>query len=171
MMSASNERQKCVTQPTTTEPTIIRKYPNRRLYDTNKSSYATIDDLGGMVRSGVEFSVIDSATGQDLTRVTLLQIMLEIESEGHDMLPVSVLRMLIPFYGTRTEPILARYLERVMRAFNRDQRQAEDALERSLDDIHKAADGRTDQAPARSDEISELRAEFTALKAKLDKIA
>lgn len=157
--------------PTETEPTIIRKYPNRRLYDTNKSSYVTIDDLAGMVRAGVEFSVIDSASGQDLTRVTLVQIMLEIESEGHDMLPVSVLRMLIPFYGTPTEPILARYLERVMRAFDRDQSQAEEALEHSLDTIHKRSDAHSEPAPASADEINELRAEFTALKAKLDKIA
>lgn len=158
-------------QPLPSPQIVIRKYANRRLYDTSKSSYVTIDDLTSMVRAGTEFTVVDSASGQDLTRVTLMQIMLDIETEGHDMLPIAVLRMFIQCYGSRTEPILSRYLERVMLAFVRDQQHAEDALTRSLDTIHTAGD--TPIAPANQDrdDITALRAEFTALKEKFDKIA
>lgn len=159
---------------------LIKKYANRRLYDTSKSSYVTIEDLTMMVRGNIDFHIEDARTGQDLTRVTLIQIILDIETDGHDMLPVMVLRQLIQAYGERTEPILSRYLERVMIAFLRHQRSAEDALDASLDDIHGTVQGQENDAPAQalpvkdagnSASIAALRAEFALLKAKMDDIA
>ena len=160
---------------------LIKKYANRRLYDTSKSSYVTIEDLTMMVRNNVDFHIEDATTGQDLTRVTLIQIILDIEAEGHDMLPIAVLRQLIQAYGERTEPILSRYLERVMIAFLRHQRSAEDALNASLDGIHGTVQ-RQENDPVQpaskqidgddsAGSIAALRAEFTLLKAKMDKIA
>lgn len=161
-------------------PVLIKKYANRRLYDTSKSSYVTIEDLTLMVRSNIDFHVEDARTGQDLTRVTLIQIILDIETGGHDMLPVMVLRQLIQAYGERTEPILSRYLERVMIAFLRHQRLAEDALDASLDNIHgtvqsqenKAAEPKSQREDMENGaSIAALRAEFALLKAKMDNIA
>ena len=121
---------------------VIRKYTNRRLYDTSASRYVTIEDLATMVKDDVDFRVVDVTSGQDLTRITLVQIILDIESEGHEMLPIGVLRQLIRFYGDRMEPILSRYLERTMNAFLNQKNQAEDALGASLDSIRSGAEGR-----------------------------
>ena len=119
---------------------VIRKYTNRRLYDTSASRYVTIEDLATMVKADINFRVVDVASGQDLTRFTLVQIILDIESEGHEMLPIGVLRQLIRFYGDRMEPILSRYLERTMNAFLNHQNRAEDALGASLDSIRSGAE-------------------------------
>jgi polyhydroxyalkanoate synthesis repressor PhaR len=80
---------------------VIRKYANRRLYDTGTSRYVKIDDLSMMVKNNIDFRVVDATNGQDITRVPLIQIILEIESESHGLLPVSVLRQLIQVYSDR----------------------------------------------------------------------
>ena len=141
---------------------VIRKYANRRLYDTSASRYVTIDDLSMMVRDNIDFRVVDSTNGQDITRVTLVQVILEIESEGRSLLPISVLRQLIQVYGDRLEPILSRYLERTMDAFFSHQGVAEDALGASLDNILSGANTPND------DRLRLIRTEFDQLKAKLD---
>jgi polyhydroxyalkanoate synthesis repressor PhaR len=146
------------------DPILIRKYANRRLYDTSQSRYVTIEDLTVMVKNDIEFKVIDTASGADLTRFTLVQIILDIESEGHKMLPIGVLRQLICFYGDRMEPILSRYLERAMNAFLTHQTRAEDALGASLDSIRSDADKNT------PDHLRLIRDEFDQLKAKLDRL-
>ena len=143
---------------------VIRKYTNRRLYDTSASRYVTIDDLATMVKADINFRVVDVASGQDLTRFTLVQIILDIESEGHQMLPIGVLRQLIRFYGDRMEPILSRYLERTMNAFLNHQNRAEDALGASLDSIRSGADAEG------TDHLRMIRDEFDQLKAKLDRL-
>ena len=143
---------------------VIRKYANRRLYDTNASRYVTIDDLATMVKADINFRVVDVASGQDLTRFTLVQIILDIESEGHQMLPIGVLRQLIRFYGDRMEPILSRYLERTMNAFLNHQNRAEDALGASLDSIRSGAEA------AGTEHLRLIRDEFDQLKAKLDRL-
>jgi polyhydroxyalkanoate synthesis repressor PhaR len=143
---------------------VIRKYANRRLYDTSASRYVTIDDLATMVKADINFRVVDVASGQDLTRFTLVQIILDIESEGHQMLPIGVLRQLIRFYGDRMEPILSRYLERTMNAFLNHQNRAEDALGASLDSIRSGAEA------DRPDHLRLIRDEFDQLKAKLDRL-
>ena len=143
---------------------LIRKYANRRLYDTSTSRYVTIDDLCMMVKENIDFRVVDATNGQDITRITLVQIILEIESEGHGLLPVSVLRQLIQVYGGRMEPILSRYLERTMDAFFNQQGSAEDALGASLDNILSGANTTND------DHLRLIRTEFDQLKAKLDRL-
>jgi polyhydroxyalkanoate synthesis repressor PhaR len=143
---------------------IIRKYANRRLYDTNASRYITINNLTMMVKNNIDFRVVDVKNGQDLTRFTLVQIILEIESEGHSLLPIRVLQQLIRFYGDRMEPILSRYLERTMDAFLNHQGSAEDALGASLDNIRSGAN-----AP-NEDNLRLIRTEFDQLKAKLDRL-
>ena len=143
---------------------IIRKYANRRLYDTSASRYVTIVDLTKMVKNNVDFRVVDVTTGQDLTRVILVQIILEIETEGHRLLPISVLQQLIRFYDDRMEPILSRYLERTMDAFLSHHGHAEDALGKSLDNIRSGAD-----IPS-EDHLRLIRTEFKQLKARLDRL-
>ena len=141
---------------------VIRKYANRRLYDTSTSRYVTIDDLTIMVKNQIDFRVVDVTNGQDLTRFTLVQIILEIESEGQRLLPIGVLQQLIRFYGDRMEPILSRYLERTMDAFLNHQGRAEDALGASLDNIRSKAN------TPNEDHLQLIRTEFDQLKAKLD---
>ena len=143
---------------------VIRKYANRRLYDTSASRYVTIDDLTIMVKNNIDFRVVDVTSGKDLTRFILVQIILEIESKGHGLLPIGVLQQLIRFYGDRMEPILSRYLERTMDAFLNHQGRAEDALGASLDNIRSGANTPTE------DHIRLIRTEFDQLKAKLDRL-
>ena len=147
-----------------TNQVIIRKYANRRLYNTNASRYVTIDNLTVMVKDGVDFRVFDVESGKDLTRFTLVQIILEIESKGHKLLPISVLQQLIRFYGDRMEPILSRYLERTMNAFLNQKGQAEEALGASLDNIRSGAHANNE------DHLALIRREFNQLKAKLDRL-
>ena len=150
---------------------VIRKYANRRLYDTNASRYVTIDDLKLMVENNLDFRVIDATNAQDLTRFTLVQIILEIESEGHKLLPIGVLQQLIRFYGDKMEPILSRYLERSMNAFLDHQGQAEDALGASFDVIRSSGDGTaTANNITATDNLQLIRDEFDQLKAKLDRL-
>ena len=115
-----------------------------------------------MVKNQIDFRVVDVTNGQDLTRFTLVQIILEIESEGHRLLPIGVLQQLIRFYGDRMEPILSRYLERTMDAFLNHQGRAEDALGASLDNIRSKAN------TPNEDHLQLIRTEFDQLKAKLD---
>lgn len=144
--------------------TVIRKYANRRLHDTSASRYVTIDDLSMMVKDNIDFRVVDATSGQDITRVTLIQIILENESEGHGLLPISVLRQLIQVYGDRMEPIVSRYLERTMDAFFNQRESAEDALGASLDNILSGVNTPID------DHLRLIRTEFDQLKAKLDRL-
>ena len=81
------------------EPITIKKYANRRLYNTATSSYVTLDHLCQMVQDGVDFTVFDAKTGEDITRSVLTQIIVEEEAKGHNLLPINFLRQLIGFYG------------------------------------------------------------------------
>jgi len=96
---------------------IIKKYANRRLYDTHTSSYITLDNLCEMVKRGVEFTVIDAKTDEDLTRQVLTQIIFEQESKGYSLLPVKFLRTIITFYGGKMQQFLPPYLEASMDSF------------------------------------------------------
>lgn len=97
---------------TETQPTIIKKYANRRLYHTGTSTYVTLEDLAGMVREGEDFVVYDAKSGEDITRTVLTQIIFEQENkEGQNLLPVTVLRQLIRFYGDSLQSLVPSYLE------------------------------------------------------------
>ncbi|MBL6606182.1 MAG: polyhydroxyalkanoate synthesis repressor PhaR [Alphaproteobacteria bacterium] len=113
----------------------IKKYANRRLYNVNTSCYITLSQLSEMVRKGQKIQVLDAKSGQDLTRPTLVQVILEIEQEGRQMLPVDVLSQIIAAYKSPIEPLLSRYLERTMASFTRLHPLASQALESSLDAI------------------------------------
>ncbi len=107
----------------TGETVVIKKYANRRLYNTASSAYVTLEDLARMVRDGVDFVVYDAKTNEDLTRQILTQIIFEEESRGGALLPVQFLRQLIGFYGGHMQGVLPSYLEMSLDAFTRQQEQ------------------------------------------------
>ena len=98
----------------------IKKYANRRLYNTATSSYVTLDNLCDMVRNGEDFVVLDAKSGDDITRQVLTQIIVEQEAKGHNMLPLSFLRQLIQLYGDNVQAFVPRYLELTMDTFARN---------------------------------------------------
>lgn len=112
----------------TPAPIIIKKYANRRLYDTDSSSYITLDHLSAMTRAGREFKVVDAKSGDDITHNVLTQIIMEEETRGTTMLPVSFLRQLISMYGDQMQAMVPHYLEASMEAFRRNQEQFRTAL-------------------------------------------
>jgi polyhydroxyalkanoate synthesis repressor PhaR len=96
---------------------VIKKYANRRLYDTESSSYITLDRLAEMVREGREFEVVDAKTGDDITRQVLTQIIVDEEARGSTMLPVNFLKQLIGLYGNSLQGAVPQYLDAAMDAF------------------------------------------------------
>ena len=104
------------------EPVTIKKYANRRLYNTGTSTYVTLEDLAGMVKEGEDFIVYDAKTGEDITRSVLAQIIFEQENkEGQSLLPITFLRQLIRFYGDSMQMLVPRYLEQSMQSFTGQQ--------------------------------------------------
>src|SRR5579863_8214978 len=93
------------------KPVVVKKYANRRLYNTATSSYVTLDDLAKMIKKGGEFVVYDAKTGEDITRPVLTQIIVEEEQKGQNLLPISFLRQLISFYGDSMQFLVPGYLE------------------------------------------------------------
>ena len=110
-------------KPGAGDTVVIKKYANRRLYNTATSAYVTLEDLARMVREGVEFVVYDAKTNDDLTRQILTQIIFEEESRGEALLPVQFLRQLIGFYGGQMQGVLPSYLEMSLDNFSRQQEQ------------------------------------------------
>ncbi|MEM7177740.1 MAG: polyhydroxyalkanoate synthesis repressor PhaR [Pseudomonadota bacterium] len=109
-------------------PIIIKKYANRRLYNTAKSSYVTLDDLSQMVRAGKDFAVFDAKTGDDITRSVLTQIIVEEEGKDQNMLPANFLRELIKLYGDPLQGVVPSYLDASMQAFSKNQDQIRSAF-------------------------------------------
>ncbi|ESW79794.1 polyhydroxyalkanoate synthesis repressor PhaR [Mesorhizobium sp. LSJC269B00] len=104
------------------DPIIIKKYANRRLYNTGTSTYVTLEDLAEMVKKGEEFTVQDAKTGDDITHPVLTQIIFELENkDGQNMLPIPFLRQLIAFYGDQMQQIVPSFLEQSMMAFSKEQ--------------------------------------------------
>ena len=110
------------------KPVVVKKYANRRLYNTAASSYVTLDDLAKMIKEGGDFVVYDAKTGEDITRSVLTQIIVEQEQKGQNLLPISFLRQLISFYGDSVQFLVPGYLEQAMVAFARNQEQMRDNL-------------------------------------------
>ncbi|HEX8056387.1 MAG TPA: polyhydroxyalkanoate synthesis repressor PhaR [Novosphingobium sp.] len=111
---------------------IIKKYANRRLYNTRSSSYITLDHLAKMTRENVDYKVLDAKTGADITHQILTQIIMEEESSGEQMLPVSFLRQLISMYGNSMQSLIPHYLEASMENFRNNQVKLHKAFEDSL---------------------------------------
>lgn len=113
-------------------PIVVKKYANRRLYNTETSSYVTLDDLAAMIRDGRDFVVYDAKTGEDITRGVLTQIIVEQEGKGQNMLPTAVLRQLIGLYGDNLQSLVPRYLEAAMASFSQQQDQMRDTLSKTM---------------------------------------
>lgn len=180
----------------TPAPVIIKKYANRRLYDTESSSYITLDHLSAMTRAGREFKVVDAKSGEDITHNVLTQIIMEEETRGTTMLPVSVLRQLISMYGDQMQAMVPHYLEASMEAFRRNQEQFRTALSGMMENsaspfetmarqnmaMMKAATDLWTQTPghasapaevaepASPDEMKALRQQLADLQAKIDRL-
>ena len=114
---------------------VIKKYANRRLYNTATSSYVTLDHLCQMVKDGVEFAVYDAKSGEDITRSVLTQIIVEEESKGQNLLPINFLRQLISLYGDNLQFLVPRYLEQSMEAFSKNQEQMRTYMRESFGGI------------------------------------
>lgn len=110
----------------------IKKYANRRLYNTATSKYVTLDDLSQMVKSGVHFVVVDAKSGDDITRSVLTQIIFEEESKGQNLLPIKFLRQLIGFYGDSLQSVVPNYLEYSMNAFTQNEEAMRDNLKETM---------------------------------------
>ena len=110
------------------EPRIIKKYPNRRLYDTEVSSYVTLEDVRKLVLQEIPFQILDARTGEDLTRSILLQIILEQEADGEPIFSEQVLAKIIRFYGDSLQGMMASYLERSLNLFVEQQARVQDQM-------------------------------------------
>src|SRR5499427_1031923 len=109
--------------PDGAKPVVVKKYANRRLYNTATSSYVTLDDLAKLIKEGGDFIAQDAKSGEDITRSVLTQIIVEQEQKGQNLLPTSFLRQLISFYGDSMQFLVPGYLEQAMISFARNQEQ------------------------------------------------
>ncbi len=116
-------------------PVVVKKYANRRLYNTESSSYITLDNLATMIRQSRDFVVYDAKTGEDITRGVLTQIIVEEESKGRAMLPTAFLRQIIGFYGDSLQQFVPTYLEQAMTSFAHQQEQMRDAMQQTMGNL------------------------------------
>jgi polyhydroxyalkanoate synthesis repressor PhaR len=116
-------------------PVVVKKYANRRLYNTESSSYITLENLADMVRAGRDFVVYDAKSGDDITRGVLTQIIVEEEGKGHNLLPTNFLRQLIGFYGGAMQGVVPGYLDQAMKAFTQQQEQVQAAMRKTVGSI------------------------------------
>ncbi len=172
---------------------IVKKYANRRLYNTATSSYITLEDLAGMVRENIEFQVLDAKTGEDITHSILTQIIMDEEASGEQMLPVSFLRQLISMYGNSMQAMMPSYLEAAMANFRENQGRIREAFEKGLANSPIAKIHETNMAMMRAateaflpgatrrsekpaadtsrDEIAALRQQMAEMQKKLDELS
>jgi polyhydroxyalkanoate synthesis repressor PhaR len=117
----------------TSQTVVVKKYANRRLYNTESSSYITLDNLADMVRLGRDFVVYDAKSGEDITRGVLTQIIVEEEGkQGQNLLPTAFLRQLIGFYGDQVQSLVPKYLEQALGAFGHQQEQMRAAMQKTM---------------------------------------
>ncbi len=174
------------------EVVIIKKYANRRLYNTSTSSYITLDHLAQMVKDNIDFKVMDAKTGADLTHAILTQIIMDEEAAGEQILPTNFLRQLISMYGNSMQAFLPGYLEASMDHFRDNQAKMRKAIEESIGtnplaqiaqrnmEMFKAAAaafvpgtvGKDDEKPAtEGGELDALRSQMAEMQKKLDELA
>ena len=173
-------------------PVTIKKYANRRLYNTETSAYITLDHLAQMVRAGRDFRVVDAKTEDDITHAVLTQIIMEEEGRGQALLPISFLRQLIALYGDSMQAVVPGYLEASMESFRRNQAQFRSAMEgafsggpfealakRNMAMLDAATEAFKPAAvpaaspasmPSKDDQIAALKAELASLHAKVDRL-
>jgi polyhydroxyalkanoate synthesis repressor PhaR len=114
------------------QPVVIKKYANRRLYDTETSAYITLEDLCDRVKKGTDFIVVDAKTGQDLTRQVLTQIIFEQETKGSQILPTDFLRSVIRFYDGQMQGVLQQYLNASMKTFSSNQERMQSVVDNAM---------------------------------------
>lgn len=183
------------------EPTIIKKYANRRLYNTGTSTYVTLEDLASMVKAGDDFVVTDAKSGEDITHQVLTQIIFEQENKGQNLLPITFLRQLIRFYGDSMQAMVPSYLEHSIGHLTREQEKfrsqlsqafggtgfeaMDEQIRRNTEMFERAmrmflpfgAEGgeaaREQPRPAagRSDDIETLKKQLEAMQRRLDQLA
>ena len=122
-------------QPGEKPPVVVKKYANRRLYNTESSSYITLDNLADMVRLGRDFVVYDAKSGEDITRGVLTQIIVEEEGKGRALLPTAFLRQLIGFYGDQMQSLVPRFLEQAMSALTQQQEQMRATMQKTMGNL------------------------------------
>ena len=132
MADSEASRADAASSEAETELVTIKKYANRRLYNTKTSSYVTLEHLSEMVRAGENFIVLDAKGGDDITRSVLTQIIFEQENRGQNLLPVQFLRQLIRFYGDQMQGFLPPYLEMSMESFTKSQEQMRENFSRTF---------------------------------------
>lgn len=179
-------------------PVVIKKYANRRLYNTQTSSYVTLDHLAAMVKDGTEFEVQDARTGEDITRSVLTQIIFEEEAKGQSLLPIKFLRQLIRFYGDSLQTFVPGYLDMSMESFTKNQGAMRDRIAEALGGGNQmieamtrqnlqlfenamamftpfgaAAKGEAKPAPKAqgSDEVADLKEEMEAMRRQLAELS
>jgi polyhydroxyalkanoate synthesis repressor PhaR len=183
------------------EPTVIKKYANRRLYHTGTSTYVTLEDLAGMVRQGEDFVVFDAKSGDEITRSVLTQIIFEQENkEGQNLLPVTVLRQLIRFYGDSLQSLVPSYLEFSMNNLSHEQQKLREQMTQAFgsgafqameEQVRKnmsffteamrmfspfprqagEGDGKAEHKSEPAGELETLKRQMADMQAKLDKLA
>ena len=195
---AESENGEAEGAQTPAEPVIIKKYANRRLYNTATSAYVTLELLSDMVRAGVDFLVQDAKTGEDITRSVLTQIIFEQESRGQSLLPVQFLRRLIRCYGDQMQGLLPPFLDMSMENFTNSQDQMRETFTRSFGASPPLAafeeqarqnmalfqrslqmwspfpapkSGQPEAAGAKDDPLTDLRARMEAMQKQLEALA
>lgn len=180
-----------------TEPVTIKKYANRRLYNTGTSTYVTLEDLALMVKNGEDFVVYDAKTGEDITHSVLTQIIFEQEGKGQNLLPINFLRQIIRFYGDSMQMLVPRYLDISIENFTREQEKfrdqvaktfgvggfsgfgaMEDQVRRNMEIFDRTMkmfmpNGRAEEgqaAPEKSDDLDELKRQVAEMQKRLDRI-
>jgi polyhydroxyalkanoate synthesis repressor PhaR len=171
-----------------TGPVTVKKYANRRLYNTETSSYITLEHLAAMTRAGRDFKVVDAKTDEDITHNVLTQIIMEAEGRGQTMLPVPFLRQLIALYGDSMQAMVPGYLEASMDSFRRNGEEFRTAVEGAFANSPFAEIAKRNMAmfdaatsafkpkpvtapqPSKDEEIAALRAELAALHDKVERL-
>lgn len=172
-------------------PVIIKKYANRRLYNTRSSKYITLDYLAELTRKDVDFQVLDAKSGEDITHNVLTQIIMEEESAGQNMLPVGFLRQLISLYGDSMQSMVPQFLENSLESFRTNQKQVQNAIEsaitsgpfgeiakQNIEFVRAARNAfmpnlgeKKEAGKKKSDDIAELKRQMAELQAKLDRLS
>ena len=143
-------------------PVVIKKYANRRLYNTQTSSYVTLDHLAAMVKDGTEFEVQDARTGDDITRSVLTQIIFEEEAKGQSLLPIKFLRQLIRFYGDSLQSFVPGYLDMSMDGFTKNQEAMRTRLAEALGGSTQVIENMTRQNMAMFERAMQMFSPFAA---------
>lgn len=172
-------------------PIIIKKYANRRLYNTQSSKYITLDFLADLTRKEIDFKVVDAKTNEDITHSVLTQIIMDGENSGRQMLPTNFLKQIISLYGNSMQGMVPQFLEASMDNFRKNQKQVQEAIEaavtsgpfghiakQNIEFMRSAREALmpnlsnlTGKKPEKEESLDELKRQMAALQAKIDKLS